>query len=262
MSFNLKNSLQGLNFIAGMIGRLVDNDRTPAHYTHNLSINFSDLLNESETSKDLSLMDAVKYSSEQTKKEELKIENTDNNKDKNNDIDDINQQAFLKGIITTNNIYAFDFELEKRLDLDKIEFSKKDLEFFDLFTQNTNLQITDINKALNQVNFMISNQSGNVSYKSFDFSKSLSSLIEYAYTVKRPIRLDFQGHSSVILKIDKEGKLSAEFMSADKAMEQILKNTIPNLRSKLDAEGLPYKEISYKNNSNKKKNQKQQQENS
>jgi flagellar hook-length control protein FliK len=63
--------------------------------------------------------------------------------------------------------------------------------------------------------------------------------------------LDFDGNSSVILKVDAEGKLTAEFISSDKAMESLLKNSIPQLRNKMDNEGIPYKDISYKDQSQK-----------
>ena len=81
--------------------------------------------------------------------------------------------------------------------------------------------------------------------------------MEYSFKSQKPVRLDFNGNSSVILKMNNNGKLIAEFISNDKAMEYALKSSIPNLKDKLDSEGIPYEEIFYKDNSknnNKKQN--------
>lgn len=138
---------------------------------------------------------------------------------------------------------------EFRLDLDSL--NENDIKFLKECVDNPDMVLNTINTANHQVNFSMVDQSGQVSYKSPDFSKGLANLIEYAYKTQRPVRLDFEGNSSVILRIDTRGKLSAEFMSSDKAMESILKNSIPNLRNRLDSEGIPYKEILYKENSEK-----------
>lgn len=257
MNLDIKKSFQGLNILSGLIDRLTDHGQSNRKNSFDLSLNFSDMLNEKEIQKDLELLNSekievkanVEKALKQTKKIELETSLL-------KEIEKLNDKQTGTEILKNDNIYDFSFNFETQFDLEKGQFSKKDLDFFNLIIENPNITITDINRQLNQINLTVNNTAENVSYKSLDFSKSLSSLIDYAFTKQKPVRLDFEGHSSVIIKIDKEGKLSAEFMSADKAMEQILRNTIPNLKTKLDSEGLPYKEVSYKDNSKQRKKDK------
>jgi hypothetical protein len=136
----------------------------------------------------------------------------------------------------------------------KNDFNQEDIKFLKTMVENPSMMLQSINPQNCQMTFAIPDMGGGVSYKSFDFSKGLSNLIEYAQKSQKPVRINFDEDSSVILKISKEGKLSAEFVSNNAAMEFILRNNIPNLRNKMDKEGLPYDNISYKeDDSNNKK---------
>lgn len=155
-------------------------------------------------------------------------------------------------------IYAHDMLNNGRIfKIDMDSMNNKDIDFLKQFMDNPNAVINNFNSQSLQVNVSFSDQSEQVSYKSFNISKGLSDLIEYAYRSQKPVRLDFDNNSSIILKINNEGKLSAEFMSSNKAMEHILKNSLPHLRNRLDSEGIPYKEIIYKER-NKRHNSEEQ----
>lgn len=93
------------------------------------------------------------------------------------------------------------------------------------------------------------------SYKSINTSKTLANLIESSYNTQKPVRIDFDNNVSVILKIDKEGKVKAEFIPGDKAVETYLRDNIPYLKQKFDEQNLPYTELSYRQSKqqNKKK---------
>lgn len=141
-------------------------------------------------------------------------------------------------------IKMFGFEA-KTFKIDDI--SPEDEKFLKLLSTKTNMVIDKMNAQTNTAEVTIPTQDGlNVSYKTQNFSKGLFNLVEYAFTAKKPVRLSFAGNSSVILKVDKDGQLSAEFLSSDKAMEAALKSNIPFLKNKLDSEGVPYKQIYYK----------------
>ncbi len=92
-------------------------------------------------------------------------------------------------------------------------------------------------------------------YKSANVSKTLTNLISDAYNTQKPVRIDFDNNVSVIMKIDKSGKLSADFIPGDKAVEQYLKNNISFLQQKFDDLDLPYNELTYRQSKqqNKKK---------
>ena len=74
------------------------------------------------------------------------------------------------------------------------------------------------------------------------------------------MRLDFGNDTSVILKIGKDGKLSADFIPNDKAMEAMLKSALPELRAKFEEENIPYGQLNYKNFNQQKNNQKENKE--
>lgn len=120
------------------------------------------------------------------------------------------------------------------------QITEDDIKFFELIANNKNILINNNNTLL------ITEENGAINRQSLNFSKSLMNLIEYSYTSNKSIRIDFGKDLAVILKIDKQGMISAEFISSDKAMEYLLKTNIPHLREKLDSSGIKYKKIYYK----------------
>jgi len=132
--------------------------------------------------------------------------------------------------------------------------TKEDMDFFRLVSQSKEITVQNLNPKDMQVTFTaLEEGSQQVSYKTVNFSKGLFNLIEYSFKTQKPVRLDFQGSSSVILRVNTEGKLTAEFISNDAAMEYALKSSIPGLKQKMDSEGIPYEDIYYKD-SNKRQN--------
>lgn len=120
------------------------------------------------------------------------------------------------------------------------EMTQDDCKFFELVASKQNIFINNSNS------FSLEDESGKTILKDLNFSKSLINLIEYSYASNRPIRIDFGKDLSLILRIDKQGRVSAEFISSDKAMEFLLKTNIPHLKQRLDSSGIKYKKIYYK----------------
>lgn len=120
------------------------------------------------------------------------------------------------------------------------EMTEDDFKFFELVANKQNIFINSSNSLL------LEDESGQTVMKDLNFSKSLINLIEYSNASNRPIRIDFGKDLALILQIDKQGRVSAEFISSDKAMEFLLKTNIPLLRQKLDSAGIKYKKIYYK----------------
>lgn len=110
-------------------------------------------------------------------------------------------------------------------------------------------QLNEFNAALAQ------KATGDISYKSLNVSSRLNQLFTEAYKKNKPVRIELDNKLSVIFKIDRDGKLSAQFLSADKAMESLIKDNLAQLRAKMDKEGLPYKDISYRGSSSNKQHQ-------
>lgn len=92
------------------------------------------------------------------------------------------------------------------------------------------------------------NSAGEISYRGFDVSKPLADLIEKGMKTGRPIRVELDRHSSVVLKI-KNGQVSAEFLSNDQAAALYIKQELDELRSRLAAKNLPVGTLEYRGQS-------------
>lgn len=76
-------------------------------------------------------------------------------------------------------------------------------------------------------------------------SETLMSALNDSAKTGKSIRIDFDSNVSVIMKVDKNGTLSANFIPGDAAVENYLKNNIAGLRQSFDDQGLPYNQLSY-----------------
>lgn len=86
---------------------------------------------------------------------------------------------------------------------------------------------------------------GEISYKGFDISPKLAELIEKGYKTGRPIRVELDPNSALVLKI-RNGQVSAEFVSADKAAAFVMQQELDELRNRMAARNLPVGTLEYK----------------
>ncbi len=93
-----------------------------------------------------------------------------------------------------------------------------------------------------------------VSQKSVEVTNQLMTLIEKANTTQKPVRISFDNDVSVIIKIDKHGKISAEFIPGSIEVENYLKNNIAALKQRFDEQNLPYNDLLYRQNSKQNRN--------
>lgn len=194
--------------------------------------------------------------------------------DKSQDINSLSPELLqmLKELVdkkklSFNFIDIYDIEsLRKNKDLFKIEdkdrfdlsnLTKEDVDFIKQSLDNPNMLINPIQNP--QINLSVPNQSGQVLQSNLNISKDFFNVIDYAFKSQKPVRLDFEGNSSLILRISTEGKLSAEFISSNEAMKNLIKDGIPRLKDKLDSEGIPYNDIFYRDD-NKKQNRNNKQD--
>lgn len=180
---------------------------------------------------------------------------------------------------TTTDKEVNSAQKEKQIDKESLlNENKKDRDFVDQFLKidakqlsledmkqvqqilNTNGFSININQIMGFNNYPINYNGTKYSSGSMGFAKNLSEMLNDSYKTNKPIRIDFENNSSVIFKIDKDGKLSAQFLSSDKAMELLLKENLYLLRAKLEKEGLPYKELSYKDSSDNKQERRSEKE--
>lgn len=137
---------------------------------------------------------------------------------------------------------------------DTVKISKDDAKFFADLVDNKQFAMQDVNSKNQLIKF---SDGVSLTYKTQQTSTVLNDLITKAYNDQKPVRIDFDNNVSVILKVDKKGKVSAEFIPGDKAVEEYLRNNIGFLKQRLDDKNISYNDIMYRHS----KQQNQQNEN-
>lgn len=138
-----------------------------------------------------------------------------------------------------------------------IKMNESDADFFINLTQNENVNVQSITaQAQNMVNHGadVAEVKQNV-----QVSQALLNALSEARENNQPLRIDFDKNISVILRVGKDGAVSAQFIPGDKAVEQYLRNNIDALRSSFDEQELPYSELSY-SNASKEQNKRRREE--
>lgn len=114
-------------------------------------------------------------------------------------------------------------------------------------TEDNSLNITDVNN------------------KKINATTSLINMLQTSINTNKPIRLDFDKDITVILKLDKEGKIQAHFIPGSSEVESYLKNNISCLKQAFDDEEINYSHLGYskyKNNENENQNKNENGQNS
>ena len=143
------------------------------------------------------------------------------------------------------------------IDYDAINMSDSDANFFANLVQNTDMSMQSI---ANQLNGELVENSHNVQ-RNIQVSSVLMEKLAQSLRTNQPFRIDFDKDVSVIIKVNKDGSLSANFIPGDKAVEQYLRNNIASLRQRFDEENLSYSELSYSNSKDERQQQRNKKEN-
>lgn len=136
---------------------------------------------------------------------------------------------------TVNSASTFNYDV--------INMSDSDANFFANLVQNTDMSMKSIAAQINDAaNSGPQNVQQNVQVSSVLMEKLSDSM-----KTNQPFRIDFDKDVSVIIKVNKDGSLAANFIPGDKAVEQYLRNNIASLRQRFDEQNLPYSQLSYSN---------------
>jgi len=167
----------------------------------------------------------------------------------------------IKEMITTSDVFsASQKQGSKGFDVNNsISMTQTDAEFFLNLTQTNDISAQNvITQAQNLLN---SGADVKEVAQSVKISETLLNAINTAKETNQPLRIDFDQNVAVILRINKEGVVSANFIPGDKAVEQYLKNNISNLRATFEEQDLPYSDLSYSNRGSKQQKERQKQNN-
>jgi len=245
------NYLQGSNFED--LSQVNPNGNLPGkNQDSDDLLTFNELMQDYQTTTSTQQSDSTNGDNSDNKIKDKPTKDTKKINVLGNDLDNLSNIGMMGHL--QYSIDSGKVDNKHKIDMDSL--SENDVKSIKQILENPNIIINNMNQQNHQINVTIPSEEGQVSYKSLDCSKSLFKLLEQSYKAQKPIRLDFNNDSSVILKIDREGKLSAEFLAGSKAMESLLKDNLQNLKNKLDTEGIAYKNISYRDNS-KKQNKKE-----
>ena len=141
-----------------------------------------------------------------------------------------------KDLMTTvNSASTFDYDV--------INMSDSDANFFANLVQNTDMSMKSISA---QISDAMVNDSAGVQ-KNVQVSSKKKKKLSDSMRTNQPFRIDFDKDVSVIIKVNKDGSLAANFIPGDKAVEQYLRNNISSLRQRFDEQELPYSQLSYSN---------------
>jgi len=95
-------------------------------------------------------------------------------------------------------------------------------------------------------------------YKSSAVSRTLMNMLSDSMNNNKPVRIDFGNDISAVIKVDKEGRIAAEFIPSDKAAEEFLKNNISYLRETFEREDIAYNTLNYRQQKRQNRNDKRE----
>ena len=145
-------------------------------------------------------------------------------------------------------------QVPAKVDYTNIEMGADDAKFFADLVQDTDKTLQNVAADLQgEVEQNVQQAAKNVKV-----SATLMNALNEAVKTNQPFRINFDKDVSVIIKVDKDGAVSATFIPGDKAVEEYLKQNISFLRQRFDEQELSYRDLSY---SRQKQNQEQNRRN-
>ena len=170
----------------------------------------------------------------------------------------LNENAMNNFILSSQGLNLVQTDL--MLEFDSINISENDAKFFYELTKNPQFALNGSENQLINLGELTSTSETQI-YKPMEVSKGLFNLITKAQETQKPVRLDFDNNVTVIMKVDKEGKLTAQFIPGDKAVEEYLRNNIPYLKQRFESQNIAYNDLYYRQNRNQQQRNKGESEN-
>lgn len=152
-----------------------------------------------------------------------------------------------------NGIAEQNFDLDFNYDVLSMDFA--DAMFFINLTKEGLFSVTSTPEGNIQTIVQTEIAQTTAAQKTVEVTNKLTELIEKAQNTQKPVRISFDNDVSVILKIDKHGKLTAEFIPGNLEVENYLRNNIASLKQRFDEQNLPYNDLFYRQNEKQNKRQ-------
>ena len=159
----------------------------------------------------------------------------------NNNIKTVTNEEGVKKVDRNTNI-----TVDTIVKFDSVVVTKEDADFFINLVENGGMNIHDLENA----------------EASSRVSKTLADLLAKSMNENKPVRIDFDNDISVIIRISRDGKLSADFLPSSQVAEAYLKENLPLLKQRFDDNNIEYDELNQRKqkqddqNENRKKGRK------
>ena len=148
----------------------------------------------------------------------------------------------IQDLLNTKNLMST-VNSAQTVDYDAINMSDSDATFFANLVQNTDMSMQSI---ASQIQTQMADGNQNIQ-QNVKVSSVLMEKLSESMKTNQPFRIDFDKDVSVIIKVNKDGSIAANFIPGDKAVEQYLRNNISFLRQRFDEQNLSYSQLSYSN---------------
>ncbi len=132
--------------------------------------------------------------------------------------------------------------LTATVDYSNIKMSDTDAKFFADLVSKTDMTANSV-----AAEFEKQIQQGNIKMvqSTAKASAALIEALKQSAKNHQAFRVDFDKDISVILQVDKGGKINANFIPGDKAVEAYLRNNIDSLRQRFNQENIAYGDLTY-----------------
>lgn len=225
--------------------------------------------NAQNTQKNTEEKNAQEITKEQLKAEKDKNEENLENKRVSDSLNELNSKiAALNDI--KNGYISKTHNWESKIDdktSDKTDYCKtikmdnNDIKFFVNLVENQQMSAHNVQLNNTNLNNAFSEIKTKTTQETVQVSATLLDAINESARTNKPFRVDFGNDIAVIMKVNKDGNLSANFIPGSAAVENYLRNNIEGLRQSFDEQNLPYDQLSYSNQQNKEQNRNKNKEN-
>ena len=158
--------------------------------------------------------------------------------------DDTQEEARVKTVTNSTSIKKVDTKsnitVETVASFDDIAMSKNDVDFFAKLVENGQNSISTKETA-----------------EASQVSKTLADMLAKSMNDNKPIRINFDNDISVIIKVGKDGKISADFLPSSQIAEAYLKENLPLLRQKFEDNNIDYEELNHREQKQNEKDENQ-----
>lgn len=158
--------------------------------------------------------------------------------------DEVEEDVRVKTVTNSTSIKKVDTKsnitVETVASFDDIAMSKNDVDFFAKLVENGQNSISTKETA-----------------EASQVSKTLADMLAKSMNDNKPIRINFDNDISVIIKVGKDGKISADFLPSSQIAEAYLKENLPLLRQKFEDNNIDYEELNHREQKQNEKDENQ-----